>query len=179
MCPNLTIVGDGGVGKTSIVIRYVQNKFSNDYYPTLEDNYTVNIKMNDGSYVEMQIADTAGQEEYRTLRDKYLDNGDVFLVVYSITDSRSLQTAQSMIEEISLIKEGEPFSFILVGNKCDLETQRQVPKYDGESLAKRHGGFFFEASAMTHENIDEIFTRIAYLATADNGDQAGCKCFVR
>lgn len=159
--PKLVVVGDGGVGKTSIIVRYVKDTFTQGYEPTLEDNYSTKIKVDDNHDLEVEIADTAGQEDYSALRDKYMQTGDMFFVVYSITEARSLQMAEVLLEQIKTLKEGEPIKFVLIGNKCDLEEQRSVAKADGKALADKFGGLFYETSARTRQNIDTVFQEIA------------------
>lgn len=174
--PKLVIVGDGGVGKTSIITRYIKDKFTQGYEPTLEDNYTTKIKISDTETLEVEIADTAGQEDYKPLRDKYMVEGELFFVVYSIIDARSLQMAENLLEQIKSLKEGEPFKFILIGNKCDLTDQRSVPQIDGQNLANKFGGKFFETSALSKQNIDEVFRTIGklYLEKGSKSETGGC-----
>ncbi|OHT01779.1 small GTP-binding protein [Tritrichomonas foetus] len=175
--PKLVIVGDGGVGKTSIIVRYTRDQFSQGYEPTLEDNYQATIKIDDTTSIDIEIADTAGQEDYKALRDKYMAEGDAFFIVYSIIDARSLQMAESLLDQITLLKENSPFKFILVGNKCDMEGQRQVSKVDGKNLADKHSGLCFETSALSKQNIDVIFAEIGKMLLDKNkgeGGSGGC-----
>ena len=172
--PKLVVVGDGGVGKTSIIVRYTRDNFNEGYEPTLEDHYQANITCEDGSTLQLEIADTAGQEDYKALRDKFMAEGDAFLVVYSIIDSRSLQMADNLLEQISVLKENAPFKFVLCGNKCDMEAQRQVPKTDGKNLADKYKGEFLETSALNKANINEAFQTIGRLLKANDVKDGGC-----
>lgn len=176
--PKLVVVGDGGVGKTSIIVRYTRDNFNEGYEPTLEDHYQANITCEDGTILQLEIADTAGQEDYKALRDKFMSEGDAFLVVYSIIDSRSLQMAESLLEQIQLLKENEPFKFVLCGNKCDMEAQRQVPKPDGKNLADKYQGVFLETSALSKQNINEAFQQIGKLLKEKDGKAEGGCCEV-
>ncbi|KAH0787255.1 ras-related protein Ral-A [Histomonas meleagridis] len=170
----VVIVGDGGVGKTSIVVRYIRDKFTLGYEPTLENNYECEIKMADGRVLNVEIADTAGQEEYKALRDKFLADGDAFIVVYSIVELSSLKMTENLLEQISVLKEGEPFKFILLGNKCDLADQRQVPSQEGKAIADKYKGLFLETSAMTKAGVDEAFQKIGELLLRKDEGKGGC-----
>lgn len=162
--PKLVVVGDGGVGKTSIILRYTRDQFSPGYEPTLADNYSTNIVLDDETSIQVDIADTAGQEDYKALRDKFMAEGDVFLVVYSITESRSLEMAENLLEQIACLNESK-FKFVLAGNKCDLDSQRQVLQADAQALAEKHGGIFIETSAKDKIGIQEAFKEIGRMLT--------------
>ncbi|OHT12705.1 small GTP-binding protein [Tritrichomonas foetus] len=176
--PKLVVVGDGGVGKTSIVVRYTRDQFTQEYEPTLAENYTTRIQVDDDTVIEIEIADTAGQDDFKALRDKFMAEGDVFLVVYSITDSRSLQMADTLLEQISILHENERFKFILAGNKCDLEDQRQVSKLDGKALTDKYHGRFLETSAKSGINVKETFVEIGKLLVEKNEKQEGNCCLI-
>lgn len=172
--PQLVVLGDGGVGKTSIILRYTRNQFSETYEPTLEDNYHASVMLDSGPF-EMDIADTAGQDDYKSLRDRYMSTGDIFLIVYSVTEPRTLTTAKEMLNQIKVIKE-DNFKFLLAGNKCDIPN-RQVTFDDGYAVAEEFGGHFLETSAKKVINIDEAFKEIAHmLKKDDNSADVGCNC---
>lgn len=170
----LVIIGDGGVGKTSIVVRYIRDKFTLGYEPTLENNYEADIKLPDGNVVKVSIADTAGQEEYKSLRDNYMSQGDAFIIVYSIVELSSLKMTEQLLEQITILKENDPFKFILLGNKCDLADQRQVPTQEGQALADKYKGLFLETSAMTKVGIEEAFQKIGALLIKNDEKHGGC-----
>ena len=164
--PSLVVLGDGGVGKTSLIVRYTRNQFSEAYEPTLEDNYEASIEMPDKSKLEIQIADTAGQDDYKSLRDKYLELGDVFFIVFSLTDQRSLQTAREMLNDIKTIKEGK-LKFVLLGNKSDLQN-RVVTFDDGKKVADDFKGKYLETSAKNNTNVTEAFQEAGLLLTQND-----------
>ncbi|KAH0790510.1 RAP1B, member of RAS oncogene family [Histomonas meleagridis] len=164
--PKLVVAGDGGVGKTSIIVRYTKDQFSEGYEPTLEDNYHAKIELENKEVLEIEIADTAGQEDYKALRDKFMAEGDAFLIVYSIIDARSIQMADTLLEQISVLHEGDDFKFVLAGNKCDKESKRQVTQEEGQDLAKKYHGVFLETSALSAINIQEVFQQIGKMLTA-------------
>jgi len=174
--PVLVVLGDGGVGKTSIVLRFIRDQFSQTYEPTLEDNYKTKVLLDNGSTLDIDIADTAGQDDYISLRDRYMDIADAFLVVYSITDNRSLTTAESLLQQISTLRENKPFKFLLAGNKCDLAANRKVTQEDGKSLADKYHGRFLETSAFKRLNIDEAFKDLARMLVQTEATDVGCNC---
>jgi small GTP-binding protein len=109
------------------------------------------------------VADTAGQEEYTSLRDSYLRSGQGFLLVYAINNLPSFHEAQRLRDQILKVRETTSFPMVLVGNKCDLEHERQVNKQEAEDLAKSWGIPMFETSAKLRKNIDEAFHALVRL----------------
>jgi small GTP-binding protein len=158
--PRLVVLGDGGVGKTCIITRYVRDMFYEDYAPTLEAHYKADIKLVNGETQPVEITDTAGQEDFKALRDICIGEGDIFLVVYSVTEFKSLRFADELIEYMERTKEG-PIFIVLAGNKCDLEKERQVARADAQAVADKHKAKFIETSAMTKQGINEVFLEIA------------------
>lgn len=173
--PVLVFLGDGGVGKTSLIIRYKRNTFVENYDPTLAENHNASIKLDDKT-IDVSIADTAGQDEYKSLRDHYIDKGDVFIIVFSLTEMRTLTKAKETLIEIKMMKE-ENFKLILVGNKCDIPN-RQIAYDDGSALAKEFNGIFIEASAKKDVNVELIFKTAANLLVNENIEEANCTCLL-
>jgi small GTP-binding protein len=160
--PRLVVLGDGGVGKTCIIIRFVRDMFFEGYTPTLEAHYNADIKLENGESLPIEITDTAGQEDFVALRDLCMREGDVFLVVYSVTEFKSLRFADELVERIQTVKEG-PVGFVLAGNKCDLEKERQVARADAQAVADKYKAKFIETSAVTKQGINEVFLEVARL----------------
>jgi len=152
----IVMLGNGGVGKSACTFRFVQEKFVEAYNPTIEDSYRKAIKL-DGRNFVLDILDTAGQEEYTELREVYMRGGEGFIIVYSITDHKSFQEVSEFRDRTLRVKDKKEVPMVLVGNKSDLETQRKVSKEEGQQLAAQFGVPFFEASALTGNNTDEIF----------------------
>ena len=94
------------------------------------------------------------------MRDQYINSGQGFLLVYSITTKRSLETIREMKDKILQVKEAEKFPMVLVGNKCDLESERKVTLEEGKDLAKTWNIGFFETSAKARINIEESFMEL-------------------
>jgi len=152
----LVLVGVGGVGKSCLTIQYISNKFVDDYDPTLEDSYRKQVAIDDDECI-LDIFDTAGQEDFSAVRDQYMRTGDGFLCVYSITLQASFDEAINLHEHILRVKDADSVPFVLVGNKCDLQDDREVPTDRGQSLAKDLECPFLEASAKTRTHVVESF----------------------
>jgi len=152
----IVIVGGGGVGKSAITIQFIQGLFVEDYDPTIEDSYRKTCTI-DGLVTVIDILDTAGQEEYAAMRDTYIAGGESFLLTYAINFVHSYEETASFYKQILRIKDCESYPIILVGNKCDLDKQRQVPEDQARQQAKQWKVQFFETSAYLKVNIEEIF----------------------
>jgi len=152
----LVLVGLGGVGKSCLTIQFISQRFVDDYDPTLEDSYRKQVNV-DSEECVLDIFDTAGQEDFSAVRDQYMRTGDGFLCVYSITYAVSFNEVQSLYDHILRVKDADKVPFVLVGNKCDLVNEREVPKEKGEALAKEIGCKFLESSAKTKVNVNEAF----------------------
>jgi len=152
----VVLVGEGGVGKSCLTIQFISEKFVEEYDPTMEDSYRKQVTV-DGEECLLDIFDTAGQEDFSAVRDQYMRTGDGFLCVYSIILAPSFVSVRSFHEHILRVKDQEKLPFILVGNKADLESERVVPKDDGEKLARDLDCRFMETSAKTRQNVCEIF----------------------
>jgi len=152
----LVIVGGGGVGKSALTIQLIQNHFIDEYDPTIEDSYRKQVTIDEETCL-LDILDTAGQEEYSAMRDQYMRTGQGFILVYAITSRSSFDEIASFREQILRVKDKDKVPMILVGNKCDLETERQVTTGEGQDLAKSFGCPFFESSAKTRVNVEECF----------------------
>lgn len=152
----VTALGDGAVGKTSIAVQFTLHSFTEAYDPTIEDAYRKQTIV-DGNVCHIEIVDTAGQEEYSTLRDQWVREGQGFILVYSITERRSFERMETFRQALLRAKTRTPPLFILVGNKDDQSYERQVLKREGETLAQQWGCDFLETSARTGHNIDRLF----------------------
>ncbi|KAN0075333.1 P-loop containing nucleoside triphosphate hydrolase protein [Tylopilus felleus] len=163
----LVVVGDGGCGKTCLLIVYAENRFPESYIPTVFENYVTQIQF-EGKLVELALWDTAGQEEYDRLRPLSYPESDVILIVFSIDFPVSLGNVQDKwYPEVAHFCEGTPL--ILVGTKIDLRrddqtrrmlsAQGQVPvsTEQGANVAKEIGAKYVECSAKTGTGIQDVF----------------------
>jgi len=155
----LVILGGGGVGKSAITIQFVQNHFLIEYDPTIEDSYRKQVTI-DEEPAMLDILDTAGQEEFSAMRDQYMRTGRGFLLVYSVISRESFNEIEKFREQIYRVTDkdfSERIPLVLVGNKCDLELERQVTTQEGADLAKSWNIPFLETSARTRSNVDEVW----------------------
>ena len=151
------IIGDAGVGKSNILLRYVYSTFKSEYQLTIGVEFgEKNVQLNDKNY-KIQIWDTAGNEQFRSITRTYYKNSVCAIVVYDITRRESFESVINWIEDCKLNSPKTVF-MILVGNKNDLNDNRQVTTEEGEEFATRYGIRFFETSAKDGVNIEEIFT---------------------
>lgn len=152
----LVVVGGGGVGKSALTIQLIQSHFVDEYDPTIEDSYRKQCTV-DNEQVMLDILDTAGQEEYSAMREQYMRTGEGFLLVYAINSRNSLEELQVFYEQIQRVKDSENVPVLVVGNKSDLEIERQVSFEEGAAFAKSLGCPFLETSAKQRINVEEAF----------------------
>ncbi|KAK6088571.1 Ras-like protein [Seiridium cupressi] len=152
----LVVVGGGGVGKSCLTIQLIQSHFVDEYDPTIEDSYRKQCVIDD-EVALLDVLDTAGQEEYSAMREQYMRTGEGFLLVYSITSRQSFDEITTFQQQILRVKDKDYFPMVVVGNKCDLENEREVTRQEGENLAKSFGCKFIETSAKSRINVDKAF----------------------
>lgn len=167
----LVIVGGGGVGKSALTIQLIQNHFLDEYDPTIEDSYRKQVTI-DNETCLLDILDTAGQEEYSAMRDQYMRTGEGFMCVFAITSRSSFDEITSFREQILRVKDKDKVPMILAGNKCDLESERQVTTAEGQDLAKSFACPFFETSAKARINVEEAFYDLVREIRKENGGGA-------
>ena len=156
----LFTLGNSAVGKTSFILRYTKNSFSNTYISTIGIDFLAkNILLPNGEKYKILFYDTAGQEKYRSIAFNLMKGAEGILLMYDVTKR---ETFESITEWVQSIKEakGENFPVILIGNKCDLKEEREIDKEEGENEAKKHGFLFFETSNKDGTNIEEATTAL-------------------
>jgi len=153
------MVGSGGVGKSALTLQFMYDEFVEDYEPTKADSYRKKIML-DGQEVQIDILDTAGQEDYAAIRDNYFRSGEGFLCVFSIIDQESLDSAHELREQILRVKNDESIPFLLVGNKADLHERRTVPEEVARIQAQKWNVEYIETSAKTRNNVSNIFINL-------------------
>ncbi|OAR00482.1 hypothetical protein LLEC1_05799, partial [Akanthomyces lecanii] len=177
----LVVVGGGGVGKSCLTIQLIQSHFVDEYDPTIEGNsasswptirrgisFTLTrASFSSDSYRKqcviddevalLDVLDTAGQEEYSAMREQYMRTGEGFLLVYSITSRQSFEEITTFQQQILRVKDKDYFPMVVVGNKCDLEGEREVHRHEGEALARSFNCKFIETSAKSRINVDQAF----------------------
>ena len=151
---NLITLGDGQVGKTSLIFRYIDNVYSSNYLSTIGIDYKFkNEKLSNGEIVNVKLSDTAGQERFRSIAKNFLMKADGIILVYDITNRLSFNNLENWFNDINEKASEKPI--ILIGNKLDLE--RKVDTEEGIQLAKKFDKEikFFETSCKTGENVEE------------------------
>ncbi len=153
----ILMLGDSEVGKSCFLMRYSDNVFVENYITTIGLDYKLKtIKLDSGKVIKVQLWDTAGQDKYRTIAKNYYKGSHGILLLYDITKISSFENIREWIQDIR--QEVSPKSIIfLIGNKIDLTDQRKISKEQGEELAEEFKIPFFEASAKSGENVDEVF----------------------
>lgn len=151
----VTLLGDGGVGKTALALQFTLNCFIETYDPTLEDVYRKELSV-DEQLCFVEVIDTAGQQEYSALQDQWVREGQGFILVYSVTSRTSFSRLEEFHQTMIRIKRFTPV-FLLVGNKSD-QTKREVTPEEGRRLAQKFGCHFMETSAKTSQNVEKMFT---------------------
>lgn len=158
----LVILGKSLVGKSALTYRFINDQFPKDHDTTIEDQYKISMSI-DGYNCQIEILDTAGQDDYQSMLETWINHGSGFLIVYSIDDVESYNEAKKKYEKVVAIKGKEVYSCILVGNKCDLgDNVRKIPKSEAEEFAKSKGIPFLEASALNKINVKESFVKLAH-----------------
>ncbi len=130
-------------------------------------NYFSVYQLSDGSLVSVQIMDTGGAERFRSITTNYYRNADCCLLVYDITDKSSFNEIKDFFNEKIKEKCKENIPIILLGNKTDLESQRQVPPEDGANFCTENGYIFMETSCLKNSNVADAFETLIELANRD------------
>ncbi|KAG5357494.1 Ras-like protein [Yarrowia sp. C11] len=166
---SIVILGEGGTGKSCITMRLVRSKWVDEYDPTIEDSYST-TRVIDGVSYRIDIIDTAGQEEYRDMLGNLFQVDskiDAYLLVYDITAPQSLEALDYFndmidknVEAAGELTDRPPPVKVVVGNKCDLTSERGVTAAEGLQWSRDHGCGFMETSAKQMVNIEETFSSI-------------------
>ncbi|CAF1037284.1 unnamed protein product [Rotaria magnacalcarata] len=155
----VVVLGPGGVGKSALTVQLCHSKFVEKYDPTIEDFYRKEIEV-DGEPAYLEILDTAGTEQFASMRDLYIKNGRGFLVVFSLTSWQSFLDVRTVREQILRVKGTANVPICLVGNKCDASLQRQVTPDDALALAQTWNCPYVETSAKLAINVNDTFAEI-------------------
>lgn len=153
------MVGSGGVGKSALTLQFMYDEFVEDYEPTKADSYRKKVIL-DNEEIQVDILDTAGQEDYAAIRDNYFRSGEGFLCVFSITEQESLSAAHELREQILRVKNDDNIPFLLVGNKADLEDRRVISHEAASEQASSWNVPYVETSAKTRHNVDLVFDQL-------------------
>jgi Ras-related protein Rab-2A len=153
------IVGDSGVGKSSLLLQFTENKFVFDHDMTIGVEFgskTIDIN---GKTIKLQIWDTAGQESFRSIVRSYYRDTGLVLLVYDVSNSRSFTSLNKWLEDIKDMANSP--HIILVGNKSDLSGRRQISTDDGKLFADKNHLMFIETSARNINTVNDAFVSVA------------------
>lgn len=158
----VAVFGAGGVGKSSITQRFVKGTFNDSYVPTIEDTYRQVISCNQKNVCTLQITDTTGSHQFPAMQRLSVSKGNAFILVYSITSMQSLEELGPIILMLKEVKGSAivEVPIMLVGNKKDEESKREVSTSLGTKLSSQWGTGFIETSAKNNENISELFQQL-------------------
>ena len=165
----LLLIGNSSVGKSSLLFRFVENVWDDNFVPTIGVDFVIlffiiffyflqklkTLEVN-GKKVKLQIWDTAGQERFKNITESYYRGGNGVLVVYDITDRDSFENLNSWLIEIEKNANKNVYK-LLIGNKCDLEDKRKVTYQEGKDFATSNGMQFIETSAKADTKVKEAF----------------------
>ncbi|KAK4469683.1 hypothetical protein MN116_007211 [Schistosoma mekongi] len=155
----LLLIGDSGVGKTCLLIRYVEDSFTSTFISTIGIDFKIKTIELEGKKIKLQIWDTAGQERFQTITSSYYRGAMGIMLIYDITSRRTFDNIQTWMKNISDFA-SEDVEKLVVGNKCDVDSRRAVSYEEGCKKAGSHGIKFLETSAMTGKNVNEAFEEL-------------------
>jgi len=156
----LVLIGDSGVGKSCLLLRFADDAFTESYITTIGVDFRFRTIEIDKKVVKLQIWDTAGQERFRTITSAYYRGADGIVMVYDSTDKESFAHIDDWLLEVNRYA-NESTCKILVANKSDLSTEQAVSRSEAETKAKDLGIGLIESSAKNKTNVEEAFTMIA------------------
>ena len=164
------LLGNSDVGKSSLLLRYVDSVWSDTFVPTIGVDFKVKTIEIEGKKVKLQIWDTAGQERFRTVVSTYFRGAHGIFLIYDITNRDSFKNLENWLIEIEK-NASENVLKILIGNKNDLEDERDIASDEGKAFANRNGMQFIETSAKMNTNVNEAFETLGKLMIEFNSQQ--------
>ncbi|KRX03857.1 P-loop containing nucleoside triphosphate hydrolase [Pseudocohnilembus persalinus] len=156
----LVLIGDQSVGKTSIINRFIYDNYTANQQPTVGIDFVAKTLHLDNKTIRLQLWDTAGQERFRSLIPSYIRDSNCAIITYDVTSTASFQGVDRWLDYVKE-ERGEEVLIFLVGNKNDMEEQRQVSYEQGQKFAQQQGIEFIEVSAKEGTNIQQLFKEIA------------------
>ncbi|VVT56331.1 uncharacterized protein SAPINGB_P004975 [Magnusiomyces paraingens] len=156
----LLIIGDSGVGKSCLLLRFCDDQFTPSFITTIGIDFKIRTIDLDGKKVKLQVWDTAGQERFKTITTAYYRGAMGILLVYDVTDQKSFENIRSWYANVQQ-HASENVVLVLVGNKSDMTDRRVISTEQGQALADELGIPFIESSAKSSDNVDETFFSLA------------------
>ncbi|CCK70531.1 Rab family GTPase YPT6 KNAG_0E02720 [Huiozyma naganishii CBS 8797] len=158
----IVFLGEQGVGKTSLITRFMYDTFDDHYQATIGIDFLSKTMYLDDHTIRFQLWDTAGQERFRSLIPSYIRDSRVAIVVYDITKKKSFEYIDKWVEDVKNERSADNVIFCIVGNKSDLTDERQVSTEEGEQKTKVLGAqIFMETSTKAGYNVKNLFKKIA------------------
>jgi len=156
----LLLIGDSGVGKSCLLLRFADDTYTDSYISTIGVDFKIRTVELEGKTVKLQIWDTAGQERFRTITSSYYRGAHGIIVVYDVTDAESFQNVKTWLNEIDRYA-NENVNKLLVGNKSDLTEKKVVDYQTAKAFADEIGVPFLETSAKNATNVENAFMTMA------------------
>ena len=155
----IVLVGDSGVGKTNLLLRYLKNEFNTQTKATVRVEFGNTKVQIDNALIKAQIWDTAGQERYRSITSAYYKGAHGALIVYDITRKDSFDSVEKWLSDLKNNGE-EKMVIMAIGNKCDMVNERVISTEEGEAKAQRNNIAFLETSALNATNVAKAFDEL-------------------
>lgn len=171
----MLLVGDSNVGKSSLLLRFVDDQFSPSFVTTVGIDFKIKdvVLRSNGKKVKLQIWDTAGQERFRTITTAYYRGAQAIIIVYDVTNKQSFSHLAYWVTQVQESTSNNPNRpiIVIVGNKADLAEQRTVGDMEARRFAESQGCLFAETSACTGRGVGAVFEELAELMFARQQDE--------
>jgi Ras-related protein Rab-1A len=154
----IVVVGNSGVGKSNIIVRYADNKFIEIHMSTIGVDFRVKTIKVDDKLIKLQLWDTAGQERFKSITSSYYKGANAIIIVYDVTSRDSFINLDKWIDDIDKYTSYDVIK-VIIGNKTDLTDKRSVSYEEGAQFAKTNGMIYAEASAKNSTGIEELFLK--------------------
>ncbi len=154
-------LGDSGVGKTSIIQKFINDKFNQNMLSTIGVDFQSKVIIIDNIKVKLKIWDTTGQERFKTLTSQYYNGADGALLIFDITSKMTFDRISFWMNELNEKKKLNELGLLLIGNKIDLNDKRTVDKEEAEIFARENNINYYETSASKNININNVINDIA------------------
>ena len=164
------ILGEGMIGKSCLLVRYIDNKYKDNYLTTIGiDTRIKKLEINNKS-IHVKIIDTSGEERYRSMINMFYKDTDGFLIGLDLTDKYTLEQVNYWIKQVEEKRNKEyPISWVLFGNKCDNKDSIKVKEEDIKNIIEKYNIKYFETSAKTGTNVTELFDYLIKLTLKIKG----------
>ncbi|CAF0712282.1 unnamed protein product [Brachionus calyciflorus] len=153
------VIGDSGVGKTNLLLRFIKNEFEFETHPTIGIDFSTKTVHIDSQCIKAQIWDTAGQDRFRSISTAFYRGSVAALLVYDITNENTFKNLEKWMDDVRKYADPE-IVITLVGNKCDMESARRVKLTAAKEFAEKNNMSFIETSAMDSINVEEAFMNV-------------------